>query len=236
MCYSNSSTSSNLELSKRFEKKTNLLVDYKPIYYNNAFLFPEWRIITSETEIQNMQWGLIPHWYKGTNWKEMASKTANARIETAHEKISFKFLLSKQRCIIPSNGFFEWQHVGKLKRPYFIYPTQESIFSMAGIYDEWTDLSTGEIKKSFSIITTEANELLAEIHNMKKRMPLILNKQNEASWLNGEATLNDFNLTFDASKMGHHSVNTKLLLPENTHLSIVQQKYVDNNDIQVSLF
>ena len=107
---------------------------------------------------------------------------------------------------------------------------------MAGIYDEWTDLSTGEIKKSFSIITTEANELLAEIHNMKKRMPLILNKQNEASWLNGDATLNDFNLTFDASKMGHHSVNPKLLLPENTHLSIVQQKYVDNNDIQVSLF
>ena len=212
------------------------MVEFKPSYYNNAFVFPEWRIITSETEIQNMQWGLIPNWYKGSNWMEIASKTANARIETAHEKASFKLLISKQRCIIPSNGFFEWHHVGKLKRPYFIYPTQESIFSMAGIYDEWTDLSTGEIKKSFSIITTEANALLAEIHNVKKRMPLMLNKQNEASWLNGEATLNDFNLTFDASKMGHHSVNPKLLLPENTNLSIVQQKYVDNNDIQVSLF
>ena len=212
------------------------MVEFKPSYYNNAFVFPEWRIITSETEIQNMQWGLIPNWYKGSNWMEIASKTANARIETAHEKASFKLLISKQRCIIPSNGFFEWHHVGKLKRPYFIYPTQESIFSMAGIYDEWTDLSTGEIKKSFSIITTEANALLAEIHNVKKRMPLMLNKQNEASWLNGEATLNEFNLTFDASKMGHHSVNPKLLLPENTHLSIVQQKYVDNNDIQVSLF
>ena len=212
------------------------MVEFKPSYYNNAFVFPEWRIITSETEIQNMQWGLIPNWYKGSNWMEIASKTANARIETAHEKASFKLLISKQRCIIPSNGFFEWHHVGKLKRPYFIYPTQESIFSMAGIYDEWTDLSTGEIKKSFSIITTEANALLAEIHNVKKRMPLMLNKQNEASWLNGEATLNDFNLTFEASKMGHHSVNPKLLLPENTHLSIVQQKYVDNNDIQVSLF
>ena len=236
MCYSNSSTSSNVELSKRFNKNINNLVEFKPSYYNNAFVFPEWRIITSETEIQNMQWGLIPNWYKGSNWMEIASKTANARIETAHEKVSFKLLISKQRCIIPSNGFFEWHHVGKLKRPYFIYPTQESIFSMAGIYDEWTDLSTGEIKKSFSILTTEANALLAEIHNVKKRMPLMLNKQNEASWLNGEATLNDFNLTFEASKMGHHNVNPKLLLPENTHLSIVQQKYVDNNDIQVSLF
>ena len=236
MCYSNSSTSSNVELSKRFNKNINNLVEFKPSYYNNAFVFPEWRIITSETEIQNMQWGLIPNWYKGSNWMEIASKTANARIETAHEKASFKLLISKQRCIIPSNGFFEWHHVGKLKRPYFIYPTQESIFSMAGIYDEWTDLSTGEIKKSFSILTTEANALLAEIHNVKKRMPLMLNKQNEASWLNGEATLNDFNLTFEASKMGHHNVNPKLLLPENTHLSIVQQKYVDNNDIQVSLF
>ena len=236
MCYSNSSTSSNLELSKRFEKKMNLLVDFKPTYYNTAFVFPEWRVITSETEIQNMQWGLIPNWYKGSNWMEIASKTANARIETAHEKASFKMLISKQRCIIPSNGFFEWQHVGKLKRPFFIYPTHESIFSMAGIYDQWTDLSTGEIKKSFSILTTAANELLAEIHNVKKRMPLIIDKQNEASWLDGVGSLNDFNLTFDPSRMGHHSVNPKLLLTKNTHLPIVQHKYVDNNDIQVGLF
>lgn len=130
----------------------------------NQFIMPmpffsEWRVITSEIEIQNMQWSLIPNWYKGTNWIEIASKTANAKIETAHEKASYKFLLSGQRCIIPSNGFFEWQHVGKLKRPYFIYPTHETMFSMAGIYDLWTDLSTGETKNSFSILTTKANEL-----------------------------------------------------------------------------
>jgi len=81
------------------------------------------------------------------------------------------------------DGFFEWREFKGKKYPYYIFMKNEEPFAFAGIWDEWTEPDTGEILKTFSIITCDANDLLSKIHNTKKRMPVILDKQDEEKWL-----------------------------------------------------
>ena len=119
MCYSNSSTSSNETLGKFYQREIVTLPTAEPTFYANGFTFPSWRIITHEPQIKRMQWGLIPGWYRGESPMNIASKTLNARVETLSERASFKRLISTNRCIVPSSGFFEFQHKGKEKIPYF---------------------------------------------------------------------------------------------------------------------
>ena len=95
--------------------------------------------------------------------------------------------------MVIADGYYEWQWLdtkGKNKQKYLITLTSEEPFAFAGIWSEWIDINTGELIKTYSIITTEANDLMAEIHNNKKRMPIILNNDNELLWLNGK----DYNL------------------------------------------
>ena len=186
MCYSNSSTSTNVELSKRYKKSVPPSVETKAIFYASGFSFPDWRIITNNEYIEIMRWGLIPSWFNGQDSKEIASLTLNAKIETIKDKPSFKQLVDRQHCIVPSNGFFEWKTIGKDKIPYFIYPKNTNIFSMAGLYDRWMNSKTGEFIASFTILTCPANQLMEEIHNLKKRMPCLLLKEQEQDWLNGK--------------------------------------------------
>jgi putative SOS response-associated peptidase YedK len=82
------------------------------------------------------------------------------------------------------NGFFEWQTQGKAKVPYFIYLKNEESFAIGGIWDVWINPENGEVKRTFSIVTTTANPLMARIHNHKERMPLILEPRKENEWLN----------------------------------------------------
>jgi putative SOS response-associated peptidase YedK len=191
MCYSNSSTSTTLQLAERYQK----LIPDNPAelqyYFASGFQFPMWPIVTKDLALEQMRWGLLPHWFKGYNWKDFAAKTLNARIETCSEKVAYKHLVLSKRCLIPSSGFFEWQAVGQHKIPYFIRFKDIEIFSFAGLYDTWLDAQSGNLVKTFTIITTEANELMARIHNVKKRMPLILSKDEETSWLNGKLFIDD---------------------------------------------
>lgn len=164
---------------------------YRPSYYYHAFGLPSLPAICSEkpTLIQLLKWGLIPSWTKGINDANIIRyKTFNARSETLETKASFSSSLRSKRCIIPVKGFYEWQHVGNKKIPWYIYPFDDKIFSLAGIYDDWTDTSTGEVYTTFSIVTTDANELMAEIHNSGKRMPVILDKSSEKRWIDYSAT------------------------------------------------
>ena len=98
-------------------------------------------------------------------------------------KPSFSSSFRSKRCIIPVKGFFEWQHVGNEKIPWYIYHSENEILSIAGIYDDWIENRTGEVFSTFSIVTTEANELMAKIHNSGKRMPVILDKTSESKWI-----------------------------------------------------
>ena len=131
-------------------------------------------------KIQLFKWGLIPHWSKE---EKIKFNTANAKSEDIENKASWRKPIRSQRCLVPATGFFEWREVNKTKYPYFIHCKDQEIFSFAGIYDEWVNKETGESINSFAIITTEAYDLMSKIHNVKKRMPVILQADQEDLWL-----------------------------------------------------
>ena len=235
MCYSNSSTSTTLQLAERYQK----LLPGKPIelqyYFSSGFQFPNWNVVTNAQNIQQMRWGLVPKWFGGASWMDFAAKTLNARIETCTEKASFKHLVSSNRCLVPSSGFFEWQTIGKLKKPFFIRTKDQAIFSIAGLYDTWLDPNTGAFEQTFTILTTTANELMAEIHNAKQRMPLILSASEETDWLCGHALLTDIS---DRSLLHLEAweIDKKRILGPEANSQQISQRYCNNLPEQKGLF
>ena len=235
MCYSNSSTSSNETLRQRYKRSVQLLPPETPVYYANGFSFPTWRIITKAPTITLMKWGLIPHWYRGNTPLDFASKTLNARIETLHEKASFKPLTATHRCVVPSSGFFEFKHLNAVKIPYFIYPKEQSIFSMAGLYDEWFNPETKEYLRCFTIITAAANPLMEEIHNSKKRMPLIIPNHQVEQYLNGTDKIQHFS-PIPPEEMNAHPIAKGIISSQHANVPAVQQPIVNNIEEQTRLF
>ncbi|HEX7493054.1 MAG TPA: SOS response-associated peptidase [Bacteroidales bacterium] len=159
---------------------------YRPSYYYHAFSLPSLPVICSDSpsRIKLLKWGLIPSWTKSIDEANVIRyKTFNARSETIEQKPSFSSSFRSKRCIIPIKGFFEWQHVGNEKIPWYIYQSENEIISIAGIFDDWIEDRTGEVFSTFSIVTTEANELMAKIHNSGKRMPVVLSKTSESKWI-----------------------------------------------------
>lgn len=126
-----------------------------------------------------MRFGLIPSWSKE---KKTRYSLINARAETVTKKPMFRRLLAKHRCLVPTTGFYEWKKVGSRKTPHFIRVKYENYFALAGLWDHWKD-PKGEEIKSFTIITTKANDVLSEIH---PRMPVILRKEDEGLWLSDQ--------------------------------------------------
>jgi putative SOS response-associated peptidase YedK len=167
---------------------------YRPSYYYHAFGLPSLPVICSErpSEIRLLKWGLIPSWTRSMDQANIIRyKTFNARSESIDSKPSFSSSFSSKRCIVPVKGFFEWQHVGKDKIPWYIYRADNEIMSLAGIYEDWTESNTGEIYSTFSIVTSEANDLMAEIHNSGRRMPVVLDPSKESSWIKISSSADD---------------------------------------------
>ncbi|ATW23703.1 SOS response-associated peptidase [Candidatus Formimonas warabiya] len=123
-----------------------------------------------------MRWGLIPFWAKDMS---IGNKMINARAETLEDKPSFQKLIQQKRCLVPADGFYEWQRLSGRKRPYRIALHNGGLFSFAGLWDAWKS-PEGKTIYSFTIITTPANSLVAPIH---ERMPAILTKAEEKIWL-----------------------------------------------------
>lgn len=184
-------------------------------YRVNAFSFPDCLVITSDPEIQCYRWGLIPFWVKDEKQAdEIKRMTLNARADTIFQKPSFREPIRSKRCIVPSTGYFEWRHEGYKKIPYYIYVKDETIFSMAGIYDTWLDKTTGEVVDTFSIITTDTNPLTDYIHNTKHRMPAILSQENEERWLDPSLDKSDIEkllLSFPVDRMDAYVINNEFL-------------------------
>lgn len=155
-----------------------------PVYYFvSGFSHPELPVVNHDG-IQLYQWGLIPFWVRDAKaGRELSNKTLNAVGETAFDKPSFRKSIASKRGLLGLTGFYEWRDVNGVKYPYHISVKSETIFSVGVIYDQWVDKSTGEVVNSFSIVTTAANPLMEKIHNLKKRMPLILKKEDEAGWV-----------------------------------------------------
>lgn len=158
-----------------------------PNYYcASAFDHPEWPVVCADSpaRVELLAWGLIPFWVKDEKQAlSIRRNTLNARAETVHQKPSFRSSIAKQRCLVLVDGFFEpHKHEGK-SYPFYCHMKDGSAFSIAGIFSYWTNPATGERRKTFSVITTSSNELLSVIHNEKKRMPAILDNEEEHLWL-----------------------------------------------------
>jgi putative SOS response-associated peptidase YedK len=155
-------------------------------YHASGFSHPRFYIITQEEPqtIQPYYWGLIPAWCRDEQQAmHLRHHTLNAMCETVFSKPSFRPSIFKKRCLVIVSGFYEWHTIGKKKYPFYIHRPGQSFFSMGGLYEHWTNRQTGEMLRTFSIITTPANELLSAIHNSHKRMPLILTYAAEKQWL-----------------------------------------------------
>jgi putative SOS response-associated peptidase YedK len=184
MCYNVQQKASLIELTKRFNAQFQLPKLYTPSNEINGFTFPLLPLLTDEnpTEFDYFSWGLIPNWAKDENIRK---NTLNAKLETVNEKPSFRDAV-ENRCILPVTGFYEWKwldHRGKRKEKYLIKVANEPVFGLAGIYSTWTDNRTGEQRKTFSLLTTAANPIMAEIHNTKKRMPMMLTPEYCSEYL-----------------------------------------------------
>ena len=161
-------------------------LDFMPYYSVSGFQHPEWPVILSEApqKISKAKWGLVPSWIKSKKDAEVsANNCLNAKSETIFTLPSFRNAIRKKRCVIPVTGFFEWMDVKKVKYPHHVSVRDVPFFSLAGIYEDWVDKETGEMVRSFSIVTTAANEMMEKIHNIKKRMPLILEREDIDNWL-----------------------------------------------------
>jgi putative SOS response-associated peptidase YedK len=130
----------------------------------------------SSRQLQWMQWGLVPSWAKDS---AIGNKLINARAETVSEKPSFRAAFKRRRCLIPADGFYEWQYVGGRKQPYYIFLEGHQPFAFAGLWEHWQSGDGSEIR-TCTIITTIANELMTPIHD---RMPVILEPDDYAQWL-----------------------------------------------------
>jgi len=194
MCFSVNVNLVKDELENRYGASFPDSKRYEPSYYYHAFGLPELPAICSGSpdEIQLLRWGLIPSWARSSDDADsIRYKTFNARAESVRSKPSFSQSFRSKRCIIPVKGFFEWQHVSNKKIPWYIYHSRDEIFSIAGLFDQWIENSTGEIFNTFSVITSDANDLLAVIHNSKKRMPVILDRDDEKKWVNAETSIDE---------------------------------------------
>jgi len=133
--------------------------------------------IENERVLTTFQWGLIPSWAKDPS---IGARMINARVETVLEKPSFRSAAARRHCIIPADGWFEWQTLGKSKKvPHFFSRIDQALLGLAGIYESWTSPDGSEIW-TCSLITTDASPEFGKIHD---RMPLLVSAQATDIWL-----------------------------------------------------
>ena len=135
---------------------------------------------TGEREAVLMRWGLHP-WFAQDSKPNYS--TINARSETACTAATYRGPMKSRRCLVPANGFFEWRKLdAKNKQAYAITLKDAEVLAFAGLWDRWKDATTGTVLESFTILTTEANEMMTEL-NIHSRMPVILETKDYDRWL-----------------------------------------------------
>ena len=194
------------------EENFKIAVDagiYKPRY--NCAPSQNLAVISNENpdKLSFYRWGLIPSWAKEIS---IGSKLINAKAETILEKPSFKQSFKSRRCLVLADSFYEWNQ-DKEKTPFRIHLKNKRPFAMAGIWDKWKDAKGIEIN-SFSIITTEANELMKNIHH---RMPVILPHSEQKNWLVNYDTDYLFSLLrpYNSEEMEAYPISTLVNSPKN---------------------
>ena len=174
---------------RKLEEKLRPYYD-EPIFHASGFAHPTMLIYTNDKPYEPILavWGLIPHWVKDSAQKrKLWNNTLNARGETIFEKPSFRSSAKNKRCLIVLEGFYEHHHFKGKTYPFFVSRKDGKLITVAGLWSEWVDKETGEVVNSFTIVTTQGNDLLSKIHNNPKlkgpRMPVILPDGMEDEWL-----------------------------------------------------
>ena len=179
-------------------------------------------VITAQSpkSLSLFRWGLIPNWAKDMSF---GNKTINARSETILEKASFKMPIRRQRCLVLANCYFEWQKKeGKIKVPHLIYCMDQRLFAMAGIWERWTNPSSGEKINSFSIITVPAAPRTQPLH---ERMPAILKPNQRNSYLDMNLPINeviDLLQPYENEQMNAMPLADLVNAPINNHKGVLQ--------------
>jgi len=210
-------------------QEPNSLLDYfhlhgeVPVYHLSYNIAPTQQapvVMQSDAqrECRLMRWGLIPSWSKGPDAR---FTMINAKAETIDEKPAYKRPFKRQRCLIPCDGFYEWQPQGNSKQPYYISKAEPGLIAMAGIWDRW---EAGEVPiESFSIITTAANTFMQSIH---ERMPAIIGPDAFDDWLapanDDTVKLKDLLQPYAGSDLVMHPVSREVNSPKNNSPALIQ--------------
>lgn len=157
-----------------------------------------------------LQWGLVPGWSRDAGG---AARMINARSETAATRPAFRAAFRRRRCLVPCSGFFEWERIergGKVqKQPHYFHAANRPLLGLAGLWERW-EPPDGSALESFTILTTRANALLAQLHD---RMPVIIDRPDYAAWLDpgaDPARLAALLAPFDAARLASHRVDARM--------------------------
>jgi putative SOS response-associated peptidase YedK len=169
-------------------------------------------------QIQFFKWGLIPHWAKD---ESTGNKMINARLETLNEKPTFKNLVNKNRCIVLTDGYYEWQKLDdSSKQPIRICLKDESVFAYAGLWSEWKN-SDGSVIPTFTIITTEAYNTITQIHH---RMPVMLNPEISVRWIKNEIEIEQLqNVMLFSNEIKFYPVSKEVNNPKNNFRELLDK-------------
>jgi putative SOS response-associated peptidase YedK len=171
------------------------------------------------------KWGLVPSWAKDVS---MGSRLINARAETVAEKPAFRQAFKQRRCIVPADGFYEWQKMAGRKQPFFFRMRDERPFGFAGLCERWEG-EGGRVINSCAILTTEANEVLRPVHD---RMPVILHPDDYELWLGAEAReldlVREMLRPYPPKEMIGYPVGTSVNSPRNQGAQLVERLAVNS--------
>jgi putative SOS response-associated peptidase YedK len=162
-------------------------------------------------EGRTLRWGLVPSWARDP---AIGNRMINARSETAAEKPSFRGPFRRSRCLVPADGFYEWRKEEAGKVPFWIHMEDQAPFTIAGLWDRWRGPDRENLE-TFTILTTEPNELLRPIHD---RMPVILGTEHREAWLDPRASVDDLKALLGphpSGPMAVREVTTRVNSPRN---------------------
>ena len=163
-----------------------------------------------------LRWGLIPHWAKDAG---MGARLINARAETVAEIPAFRDAYAQRRCLIVADGFYEWRRAGKEKQPFRFTLTDGGPFAFAGLWSRWRS-PAGETIESCTIITTQANALVAPIHT---RMPVILAPEDHGRWLDSANDGRPLLRPYPAEAMTAYPVSTRVNAVRNDDAGLIER-------------
>lgn len=163
-------------------------------------------------ELELLRWGLIPSWAKDP---AIAARMINARSETAPDKPAFRSAFRHRRCLLPADGFYEWQRTGRSKRPHYVRMKDGRPFVFAGLWERWEG-PDGTVIETCTVLTTIPNELIEPLHN---RMPVILRPEDFALWLDPDvkdpAPIRPLLRPYEPDEMFAYPVSTRVNSPRN---------------------